>query len=52
MDLCKREKAQPRLFEDRDLGKQSNRLMTLMDEINQVQWARNASDCVGIINGA
>jgi len=35
MDLCKREKAQPRLFEDRDL-EAANRLMTLMDEINQV----------------
>ena len=34
MDLCRRDKAQPRLFEDRDL-KASNRLMALMDEINQ-----------------
>jgi DNA polymerase V len=35
MDLCKREMAQPRLFEDRDL-EAATRLMTLMDEINQV----------------
>jgi DNA polymerase V len=35
MDLCKRDVAQPRLFEDRDL-EGANRLMVLMDEINQV----------------
>jgi DNA polymerase V len=35
MDLYPRAKAQPRLFEDRDLHA-ANKLMTLMDEINQV----------------
>jgi DNA polymerase V len=35
MDLCQRNKAQPRLFEDRNL-EAANKLMTLMDEINQV----------------
>lgn len=34
MELCKRESAQPGLFEDRDL-EGANRLMTLMDRINR-----------------
>lgn len=34
MSLCKRESAQPELFEHRDLDA-SNRLMVLMDQINQ-----------------
>ncbi len=34
MDLRKRESAQPRLFEDRDL-EASNRLMLLVDSINR-----------------
>jgi DNA polymerase V len=34
MELCRREAAQPVMFDDRDLEK-SNRLMRLMDEINR-----------------
>jgi hypothetical protein len=50
MDLCRRETAQPMLFEHRDL-EASNRLMALMDRINRDHGRGDTSHCISIIHG-